>query len=90
MRRRSGPRRKPRPSNRTKRTDMTRVCPSNKRGFANKGDAKAFLRERPNSTLTTYRCTECGEWHLGNKVSRSIRKRLAEEGKAPPPPREES
>ncbi len=70
---------------RTKRSNLTRTCPTGKRPFRHKGDAEAFLRERPNPHLTTYQCEECGEWHLGGVVPRSVRRRRTEEGKTPWP-----
>lgn len=74
-------RRKPKPGRHTKRTDRRRTCSSNKVGWRHQGEADAWLRERPNNTLTSYQCDECKEWHVGNKTPRSVRRRRAKEGK---------
>lgn len=74
-------RRKAKPGKRTKRTDLPRTCSSGKRGFRYKGEATAATRVHKDD-LIVYRCTECKEWHLANKVGRKERRRRAQEGRA--------
>lgn len=82
---------KSRPPRKKESDRKRRRCSSGKIGWRHKGEADAALRKRkPLTGVTTYECSECGKWHFGNTVTRSVRRRLAEEGKPIPPPREDS
>lgn len=78
-------------ANKAKRRS-TRIasCPTNKRGFASKAAAKDGLvklrskRRRqgdPNPEQSTYRCEQCGFWHLSSMTPEagraSARRRVA-------------
>lgn len=59
---------------RVKPADLKRNCPTGKRGFAHKKEAIAM---RPHEEMNAYRCEDCGEWHLGNVLTRRQRQARA-------------
>ncbi len=41
------------------------MCPTGKRGYATRRDARAMRRHHPGAPRRAYKCRACGHWHLG-------------------------
>ena len=41
------------------------MCPTGKRGYATRREARAMRRHHPGSSRRAYKCPACGHWHLG-------------------------
>ena len=41
------------------------TCPTGKRGFPTRADARRMRRRYPAVTRRAYLCADCGQWHLG-------------------------
>ena len=54
---------------------METGCPSGKRGYHTRKDAKKFIKAQHNDIkdLHPYDCQHCAYWHLGHKIPARFR-----------------
>jgi len=48
-------------------------CPTGKRGYFTRADARAAKRTHANKGLSVYECPACHDWHLGH-LPRKVRR----------------
>jgi predicted RNA-binding Zn-ribbon protein involved in translation (DUF1610 family) len=48
------------------------MCPTGKRAYDTRGQARAMRRHYPGTPRRAYKCPACGHWHLG-RLSRAAK-----------------